>query len=150
MSGSCVQLLVTPWTIQSMEFSRPEYWNGYHPLLQEIFPTQGSNPGLSHCKWILYQAEPPRKAKEMFIAWQRSVNLEGEALVRTDRMKENSSFTQGRRGGWDCHLCELKEIQNYIVHGCPHSYPTPRNFSQGSKLTEPTRDTHEYNICIII
>ena len=102
------QLLVTPWTIQSMEFSRPEYWNGYHPLLQEIFPTQGSNPGLSHCKWILYQAEPPRKAKEMFIAWQRSVNLEGEALVRTDRMKENSSFTQGRRGGWDCHLCPVK------------------------------------------
>ena len=24
-------------------------------LLQEIFPTQGSNPGLSHCRWILYQ-----------------------------------------------------------------------------------------------
>ena len=23
-----VQLLVTPWTIQSMEFSRPEYWSG--------------------------------------------------------------------------------------------------------------------------
>ena len=23
-----VQLLVTPWTIQSMEFSRPEYWRG--------------------------------------------------------------------------------------------------------------------------
>ena len=27
-SLSCVQLFVTPWTIQSMEFSRPEYWNG--------------------------------------------------------------------------------------------------------------------------
>ena len=24
-------------------------------LLQEIFPTQGSNPGLSHCRQILYQ-----------------------------------------------------------------------------------------------
>ena len=24
-------------------------------LLQEIFPTQGSNPGLLHCRWILYQ-----------------------------------------------------------------------------------------------
>ena len=23
-----VQLFVTPWTIQSMEFSRPEYWSG--------------------------------------------------------------------------------------------------------------------------
>ena len=24
-------------------------------LLQGIFPTQGSNPGLAHCWWILYQ-----------------------------------------------------------------------------------------------
>ena len=27
---------------------------GYHALLQGIFPTQGSNPGLPHCRWILY------------------------------------------------------------------------------------------------
>ena len=27
---------------------------GYHALFQGIFPTQGSNPGLLHCKWILY------------------------------------------------------------------------------------------------
>ena len=25
---SCTQLFVTPWTIQSVEFSRPEYWSG--------------------------------------------------------------------------------------------------------------------------
>ena len=25
---SCVWLFATPWTIQSMEFSRPEYWSG--------------------------------------------------------------------------------------------------------------------------
>ena len=25
-----------------------------HALLQGIFPTQGSNPGLPHCRWILY------------------------------------------------------------------------------------------------
>ena len=24
-------------------------------LLQEVFPTQGLNPGLLHCRWILYQ-----------------------------------------------------------------------------------------------
>ena len=27
---------------------------GGHALLQGIFPTQGSNLGLSHCRWILY------------------------------------------------------------------------------------------------
>ena len=28
---------------------------GCHALLQGIFPTQGSSPGLLHCGWILYQ-----------------------------------------------------------------------------------------------
>ena len=28
---------------------------GSHSLLQGIFPTQGSNPGLPHCRQILYQ-----------------------------------------------------------------------------------------------
>ena len=27
---------------------------GCHGLFQEILPTQGSNPGLQHCRWILY------------------------------------------------------------------------------------------------
>ena len=27
---------------------------GSHAFLQGIFPTQGFNPGLSHCRWILY------------------------------------------------------------------------------------------------
>ena len=27
---------------------------GCHALFQGIFPTQRSNPGLSHCRWILY------------------------------------------------------------------------------------------------
>ena len=28
---------------------------GSHSLLQGIFPAQGWNPGLPHCRWILYQ-----------------------------------------------------------------------------------------------
>ena len=27
---------------------------GSLPLLHRIFPTQGLNPGLPHCKWVLY------------------------------------------------------------------------------------------------
>ena len=38
----------------SMGFSRQEYGVGCHFLLQGIFPTQGSNPGLSHCRQTLY------------------------------------------------------------------------------------------------
>ena len=36
---------------------------GFYALLQGIFPTQGSKPGLPHCRWILYclshQGSPP-------------------------------------------------------------------------------------------
>ena len=35
---SRVWLFATPWTIQSMEFSRPEYWSGYP------FPSPGDLP----------------------------------------------------------------------------------------------------------
>ena len=42
--------LYSPW-------DSPGQNAGVHSLslLQGIFPTQGSNPGLPHCKWILYQ-----------------------------------------------------------------------------------------------
>ena len=32
-----------------------EYWNESSILFPEIFPTQESNRGLLHCRWILYQ-----------------------------------------------------------------------------------------------
>ena len=51
---SRVWLFVTPWSIQSMEFSRI-LGVGSLSLLQRIVPTQGSNPGLPHCRWIFYQ-----------------------------------------------------------------------------------------------
>ena len=45
-----------------------------HALLQGIFPTQGSNQGLPHCKWILYhlshQGSPFRFLPCLFIGWQ--------------------------------------------------------------------------------
>ena len=38
----------------SVGFSRQEYWNRLYFLLQGIFPNQGSNPGLLHCRQIFY------------------------------------------------------------------------------------------------
>ena len=51
----CVQLFATPWTIQSMEFSRQNTGVCILSLLQGIFPTQGSNLGLLNFRQILYQ-----------------------------------------------------------------------------------------------
>ena len=36
---------------------------GCHALLQGIFPTQGSNPGLPHCRWILYHLSHHKSPK---------------------------------------------------------------------------------------
>ena len=56
---SHVWLFATPWAVAgqappTMGFSRQEYWSGLHALLQRIFPTQGSNVHLLHCRRILY------------------------------------------------------------------------------------------------
>ena len=59
-SLSCVRLFVTPWTV-AYEAPRPWDFPGKsagvdcHFLLQGIFPTQGSNPGLPHCRQTLYR-----------------------------------------------------------------------------------------------
>ena len=59
VSLSHVQLSATPWTVAhqaplSMEFFRQEYWSGLPFPYPEDLPNQGSNPGLLHCRQILY------------------------------------------------------------------------------------------------
>ena len=59
-SFSLVRLFATPWTVThqtppSMGFSRQDTGVGCHFLLQEIFPTQGLNPSLLHCRQTLYR-----------------------------------------------------------------------------------------------
>ena len=59
VSHSAMSNSGTPWTVArqaslSMEFSRQGYWLGSHSLLQEIFLTQGLNPGLPLSRQILH------------------------------------------------------------------------------------------------
>ena len=69
-SHSRAQLFANPWTVVYKAPLCP--WNfpgkstgvGCHFLLQGIFPTQGSNPGLPHCRrhftvWATREAHPP-------------------------------------------------------------------------------------------
>ena len=51
-----------------MEFSRPEYTGvGSPSFLQGIFSTQGLNPGLPYCRWILYQLS--QKGRPRILEW---------------------------------------------------------------------------------
>jgi hypothetical protein len=77
-SLSCVWLFVTPWTILSMEFSRQNTGVGCRFLLQGIIPIQGSNPGIPHCRLILYLLShkgSPTLIRNMFNQLGRSLVL---------------------------------------------------------------------------
>ena len=58
-SLSCVQLFATPWTVayrllHPWDFPGKSAGVDCYFLLQGIFPTQGSNPSLPHCRQTLY------------------------------------------------------------------------------------------------
>ena len=57
---SHVWLFVTLWPVRATE-------KGSHFLLQGIFPTQRSNPGISHCRQILYHLS--HKGSTRILEW---------------------------------------------------------------------------------
>ena len=69
-----VWLFVTPWTIahQEWNFLGKSTGVGCHFLLQGIFLTQGSNPGLLHCRQTLYQT---------FFRWGKTFPAKGQACA---------------------------------------------------------------------
>ena len=50
-----------------MEFSRPEYWSGQPFHSPGDLPTQGSNPGLPHCRRILYPLSHKGSPKALYL-----------------------------------------------------------------------------------
>ena len=53
-----------PWDFQGKSTGM-----GCHFFLRGIFPTQGSNPGLPHCRQMLLLSEPPRKLSSFSLAF---------------------------------------------------------------------------------
>ena len=75
-------------------------------LLQGMFPTQGSNPGLLHCRWIVYQ-----------LSYQGSPNLSGPCVFCF--FKSVFRFTAKLRGRYRdfpytpcAHTCTASSINN--------------------------------------
>ena len=60
---SCVQLFVTPWTIQSMAFSRQECWSGQTFPSQEDLPNPRIEPRSPTLQADTLPAEPQGKPK---------------------------------------------------------------------------------------
>ena len=62
-SLSCVWPFATPWTIQSMEFSRPEYQNGYPLPSPRDLPSPGIEPRSPTLQVDSLPAKPQGKPK---------------------------------------------------------------------------------------
>ena len=64
---SCVRLFATPWSVTFQGplgiFPGKNTGVDCHFLLQGIFLTQGLNPGLLHCRWILYHLSHQRSPR---------------------------------------------------------------------------------------
>ena len=64
---SHVQLFAIPWTIQSMEFSRPEYWSGYPFPSPGDLPNSGIKPKSPALHADSLPAEPQGKPRKLGI-----------------------------------------------------------------------------------
>ena len=64
-------------------------------LIQVIFPTQESNPGLPHCRWILYQLSHKASVPEMTGALK---TLENQRVTVLGSFHLASGFPSGSDG----------------------------------------------------
>ena len=114
---------VTPWTVTCTKLLRP--WDfqskstgvGCHFLLQGIFPTQGSNPGVSHCRQTLY-----RLSQEI---WVRS--LRGEDPLEKEMATHSSQCSclenPMNRGAWRATVHEVRKSWTQLSNW-PHRLST--------------------------
>ena len=91
------------YTVRGILQARILEWVG-PSLLRGIFPTQGSNPGLPHCRWILYQLSHKYKKRVTVKRGHWKIQESGLWVRREDSQVETGIHKeQGRtsflRGG---------------------------------------------------
>ena len=97
--------------------------------LQGIFPTQGLNPGLLHCRWILYQLS--HKGSPILLFWVASQSFlsswwcfgSSATLGTWQGWGVGSSLFPGSLGGFLClHPFHLWAIALFTLE--PHNFPS--------------------------
>ena len=103
-SLSSIRLFATPW---NSPWNSPGQNAGVGSLLQGIFPTQGSNPGLPHCRQILYQLS--YKGRLLWGEVERKCFSRGRCIspsVREERRESHLYLEKGRFSLWCGSLIE--------------------------------------------
>ena len=115
---SHAQLFATPGTVAHSRLCR---WNfpgkntgvGCYSLLQGIYPTQGSNPGLPYCRQILYRLSHQGNSEGM-----KREKLLGQMLLR--------SLFQGKTSK---KLVWLSLMSSWRISGCFFHGPSIRRWT---------------------
>jgi len=83
-SLSLVWLFATPWTIQSMKFSRPEYWSG------QPFPSPGDlpNPGIE-------PTSPALQAESLTVWATREAQQQDGMATKQPKQTQLQSWSRG-------------------------------------------------------
>ena len=117
-SLSRVWLFVTPWIVAyqtplSMGFSRQTTGVGCHFLFQKIFPTQGLNLGLPHCRQTLYHLGDNWQVNtKNGVFWKFSDSLNYEIALLSEKSKWTCYF--------NCVIRKLRVICFCFLHQMPN------------------------------
>ena len=91
-------------------------WVGNHSLLQGIFPTQGWNPGLPHCRRILYQLS--HKGSPRILGWVAYPFSSGSSRLRN--WTGVSCIAGGFFDNWAIseapETCNLRNTTNKLIY----------------------------------
>ena len=92
---------------------------GSFSLLQGIFPTQGSNPGLPHCRWSLYQLNhkgSPRTLEWVAYPFSRDLPNQGWAIREAWKEEKWTTKKKGKIYPPECRVSEnSKERQESLL-----------------------------------
>ena len=98
---------------------------GSHSFLQGIFPTQGSNPGLLHCRQILYQ--PSHQGSPRILEWVAYPFSSGSSWPRNQTGV--SCITGGFFTSWATRESQSPEKPtSNVLFLCPPTYKHRKNF----------------------
>ena len=150
-SRSVVSDFVRPNGLYSPWNSDQDTGVGSHSLLQGIFPTQGLNPGLPHCRQILYQLS--HKGSPRILEWVAFPTQESnQVLLRCRRILYQLSYQGSLPSKCPIHINSLfflflsvqfscSVVSNSLqLHGLQHPRlpcpsPTPRFCSNSCSLS---------------
>ena len=109
-------------------------WVGCHALFQGIFPTQGSNPGLPHCRWIIYL-----------------MSHQGSPKEATEIHNVHSSWSQDKffRFGFQINRLWFLSFNIHIIYFCVwkyvlylHVFDSPNQFQLLKKVSYDERNVY--------